>query len=98
MAKTYQSKSARKSMTFNRYMQLVYYVRDFQNLSKRDRDKIFEIAKLCVGERYAQTFLRAQIEKMPYKSIDIPYSSRAYTNIRAKFFRKLDEALKNKSK
>lgn len=96
MSKTYQSKTARKNMTFNRYMQLVYYVRDFQNLSKRDRDKIFEIAKLCVGERYADVFLMAQVKGTPYKSMDIPYSAHGYSNVRSKFYRKLDEDLKNR--
>lgn len=96
MSKTYQSKTARKSMTFNRYMQLIYYVRDYFSYSNAVRARIRKIAVLCVGEKYADVFLMAQVKGTPYKSIDIPYSAHGYSNVRSKFYRKLDEDLKNR--
>ena len=81
-------------MTYNRYMQLIYYVRDYFSHSQKERERIRRIAVLCMGERYADVFLMAQINNTPYKSIDIPYSSHGYSNLRSKFYRKLDEDMK----
>ena len=53
---------------------------------------------LCVGEKYADVFLMAQVKGTPYKSIEIPYSAHGYSNVRSKFYRKLDEDLKHRLK
>ena len=79
------------SLTHARYMELVFYVKRYYELSHAQKKEITAIMENCAGKRYAKLIIRAIIKNIPYKSLDIPFSERSYRRIRADFFNELNE-------
>lgn len=78
----------------NRYMELYYRVRRYDTLDAKERGKIDAAMEKIQKGRTGKRMLRAIIDGVPYKCLDIPYSEREYSRIKRRFYEELDKTVK----